>query len=186
MMSLPPDFDTDLLTALERGDGRALARARRHLRPYIVGWCRRIAGGKLDAVRLDDLVDDILYDFLLDCAERVTDPRSMWGYLKLMSARRTRRLLARQNRHEVFDSACSTWAHTAHDAVEYAVDRHRLADCLARLTARARRVLELRFCVGCKDPEIGRRLAVSSQYTGRVRKKALASLRECMESPDEA
>lgn len=180
-----PHPDDVLIEALGRADRHAIADARRRLRPQIVGWCRRIAGVQLDQHHVEDLADDIFYDFVLDCAERVVDGRAMWAYLKVMSTRRTRRLLANRGQHRDYDAVCFDRGQDESGAFGFAVDRHRLATCLERLTARARRVLELRFCLDLKDPEIGRRLSVSSQYTGRVRKKALAQLRGCMENPDE-
>lgn len=186
----PTAADEALIDGLSRGDRAAWLDARRRLLPRVVGWCRRTAAGQLDNVAIEDLADDIFYDFALDCAQRVASPRGMWGYLKIASIRRTRRLLARRGRHRSFEADCidrpAAQPPDHHDGeadAHLAVDRHRLAECLDQLTARARRVLELRFCNDLKDTEIGRLLDVSSQYTGRIRKQALASLRTCMEGP---
>lgn len=70
----------------------------------------------------------------------------------------------------------------ARESREPAEVAEHLTECLERLTARARRVCELRYHEGVRPAEIGRRLAQSAENVRKILQRARESLRDCLAS----
>lgn len=173
-------LDDTLLDALRMRDPNAQARLEDAFRDGLVARARREVD---DPALAEDIVADLLLEFLYDKVDRLRSPRAIPTYLRVAVVDRSRREARRRRRAQPLPTDLGT-AHPE-DALNAHLDapalHTRLDDCLAGLTARARAMLRLRFRHEHTNRSIGEALGISGQHVGRIIAAALTRLRRCME-----
>lgn len=133
------------------------------------------------------LADDLTQDTFLAVMQRPfqdINPAATSSYLRktalnmlISHERRAGRVRAVEN-IEQLDRTWSRWAGS--DDGEAAIDH--LRDCLQRLTARARRALEMRFREEHSRAEIAEELKITEHGAKNLMQRAKQQLRECIDN----
>jgi RNA polymerase sigma-70 factor (ECF subfamily) len=175
-------MDVDLLERLRAGDRAAQEALWRDKRGLLRAVCARHAG---DAASADDMAAEVFYRFVTDGAARLRDPAKVDAYLASTAVRMCRREVRKQRRLiEYRDDVPHRDAPAPPDAAEAADTRRRLArlaPCLARLTDRRRRVVDLKYGRDETQRAIADALGVTEQAVSKLVKAALLALQRCMQ-----
>jgi len=124
---------------------------------------------------------EVLSDFLMNEVHLVNNPRAIFSYLRIMTARRALKLREKMNPYTPIESM--EIGEDTRDPEELAhlvsLMPH-LDTCLGKLTPKAQKVLRLKYHRGMPHERIGELVGGSKQYIGRLVTKSIALLRECM------
>jgi len=174
--------DIEDLERLRRGDPAAQQRFWRRYLPAVRAICADILGPGPDAA--DEAVN-VMVDFLFRYARELSDARTAPAYVKLMAARRARKLRVRRRQAwgqvaELTEEHEDPTPLRPDDAALAAALQPRLEGCLAQLRPKAREVLILRFRSELTTEAIGGLVGGSKQYIGRLITQSLLALRTCL------
>lgn len=171
----------ELLERLKARDPDAQVHFRKYVRTHLLAICMRELRDRTSA---EDIVEDVLTDFIFDHVDRLRSPRAVHRYLRVTAIRRCRRHRTLAARHATLREETMSRPYSAREMVA-ALDQPRrqarLAHCMSRLTTRARQVLRMKFHNEMTNAAIGSTFGFSGQYASRIIGKALTTLRRCME-----
>ena len=141
--------------------------------------CLRILGKDPDAT---DIALDLMTDFVERHVKNLSDPRAVWSYLRLMAIRQSLETKKKWDRAAPLDFEIEdTKSSTPETGAMVSYLSPRLDGCLKRLTPKAQSALRLKYTRELTHDEIGRRIGGSKQYIGRLVRKSLDALRNCLE-----
>ncbi len=175
------DADAGLVEGLKSGDTRVQEEFWKRYWSEVYAICAHILGSGPDAT---DVAVDLLLDFMTDYVQRLSHPRALRSYLRLMSVRRSLRFrgVRDKNVSTDFENLVDADEPSPEDAVGSAMMMPRLNGCLEELTPKAQQVIRLRFGRQMTNEKIGGLVGGSKQYIGRLLRSSLELLRKCLES----
>jgi RNA polymerase sigma factor (sigma-70 family) len=168
-----------LLERLKALDPSAQSAFWREKRDGIYAICAHVLGRGDNA---QEVTDDVLVDFLFRYVHHVSDSTRVDAYIRLMAARRAVRFrnMARRVHQQDMDEHIDGREIGPEDRAILSNQGRRVVACMSRLTPKARRVLDLRFRSDLTNDRIGELLGGSKQYIGRLIKRSLELLQQCM------
>lgn len=161
---------------MERSELTAL---KSQLLPKLEGLCAKVLNNR--ALGAETALD-VWTDFELFHAAEVKSPAATEAYVRLVAVRRCRRLKMLDARQAPLTTEAPDRAARADEQLIAAERDQKLAACIEKLDANAKRLLRMRYQLGMTQESIGERLGVSKQYAGRILARAVDGLRTCVEA----
>ena len=147
-------------------------------RTYLI--CMRIIGKEPEAT---DVATDLMLDFVDRHVLHLSDPRAVWSYLRLMAIRQSLDAKKRWEKAAPLDFDIEDMdSDTPESRAIVARLTPQLKTCLSHLTPKARQALRLKFTGEMTHEEIGHRIGGTKQYIGRLIRKSLEALRQCLDN----
>lgn len=172
---------SDSLTPLQARDPRALAELHQELYRPLQALCFRLLG---DSIAAEHAADDVWTDFVVSHVDHLQQGEAAGAYLRMVAVRHCCRLREFQAKHRELPELTDDRIGAEDELIRESEARRqtrRLERCLGRLTARARRIVRLRYHREMTQESIGQAVGLTKQYIGRILAKSLEQLRRCME-----
>ncbi|MBN2342443.1 MAG: sigma-70 family RNA polymerase sigma factor [Deltaproteobacteria bacterium] len=170
-------IDFELIAQLQKNDADARHRFwSAYFRP-VLAICTRVLGPGAIAV---DVTTDLLNDFMFRYVHNVQSPSAAWSYLKLMAIRRSVREKKRGMKNEPVENIAINLDNTDFSQADIQVMLSKLESCLALLTPKAQSAIRMKYTQGVSNEQIGNTVGGTKQYIGRLLRKSLEMLRDCM------
>ena len=175
------DSASDELLALQARDPAAQRAFWLAERPRLLTICLRILR---DAAQAEAVADQALVDFMFRRVMQLNTPAAARTYLRLMTSRLAVRRRDRLRTQVDLDSATDLLptADPPDEEVDRTRAKRRAQLCFGKLGLKAQRALRLRYGEGLTQAEIGTLLGGSKQYMGRLLRKSVEKIRECMKA----
>ncbi len=142
--------------------------------------CARVLGPGPDAV---DTAVDVLIEFMFDAVHRLSHPKALRSYLRLMAVRRCYRRQQEQCKYRDTntDLLNDDSGRDPETETEFRRMMEGLNHCLGTLTPKAQQIMRLRYGRQITNEQIGGLVGGSKQYIGRVIRKSLGLLKVCLD-----
>ena len=167
----------DRLALLQERRPETQIRLWRSYRPVLMPIARSILRSSTEA---ENLVDEVLCDFLFHYVANLHEPRAIGAYLKSMTVRRACRLRDKLQRQTSFEEEEIPGVPGDAEPERRILSRW-LEKCLRRLTAKARTILRLHYGHDLSYREIGQQLGRTRQAVGISVQKSRKALQKCLE-----
>lgn len=160
-------------------DPTELTALKAQLLPKLEGLCGKVLNNRALGV---ETAADVWTDFALFHAADVKTPAATEAYVRLIAVRRCRRMKLIAGRQAPLTIEAPDRAPRADDLLITAERDRKLAACMDKLDAPAKRLLRMRYQLGMTQESIGEQLGCSKQYAGRILARAIDGLRSCVEA----
>lgn len=174
-------FESSLLASLKAGDPITQSEFWKHAYDDVLAICLKILESRPDAT---EVAVDVMSDFVFKYVHGISDEKVLFSYLRIMTIRRALKFRERQRSYTELESTMTEDSPAAdpEEAAHYASLMPRLGACMDQLTPKAQQVIRLRFQYQMTQERIGGLLGGSKQYIGRLIRRSLELLRDCINS----
>ena len=176
------DAHSGLVEGLKSGEVKAQEDFWKLYWPEVYTICAHILGNGPAAT---DIAVDLLSDFMTKYVHRLSHPKALRSYLRMMAMRRSLRFredLEKRVPTDVDSLFIDTDGPDPEEAAHVAMLRPGLEVCLGEITPKAQQVIRLRYDQQMTNEKIGGLVGGSKQYIGRLLHRSLGLLRKCLES----